>query len=141
MKKILPLLVSLFAFASCGTPVDIINPDAKFLYFYGSTCPHCQELNTYMQDNDLYNKLSLEKREVYFNQENNKMFLEKAKELGIPEKEVAVPFVLNKETNTYTVGAPAAIEQFEADIAERAQTTSNTGATLSGTTLSGAIEQ
>jgi Prokaryotic membrane lipoprotein lipid attachment site len=131
MKKILLALVLLFTLSSCGQPVDIINPDAKFLYFYGATCPHCQELNAYMDKNDLYSQIALEKREVYYNTENNAMFLAKAKELGISESEIAVPFVLNLETNTYTIGAQPAIDQFEVDIATR--TNSGTGKTLLGT--------
>lgn len=64
----------------------------------------------------MYPKLSLEKREVYSNQTNNAMFLALAKELWIPQSELGVPFVYNKETKTYTVGVQPAIDQFTASI-------------------------
>lgn len=117
MKKILTILVSFFVLASCSsTPVDIINPDANFLYFYGATCPHCQELNAYLENNDMYPELSLEKREVYYNADNNALFLALSKELGIAQSELGVPFVYNKTTGKYTVGVQPAIDQFTASI-------------------------
>jgi len=140
MKKILILTLSLFTLfvlTSCGATktADIINPDATFEYFYGSTCPHCQELNAYMTKNDMYGKLPLEKREVYYNAENNKMFLALAKNLGIAESDLGVPFVFDKQTGKYTVGVQPAIDMFEAYIATQDETGSGS------TTQTGAVNK
>jgi hypothetical protein len=112
MKKILfTLIASLFILASCGAerlPVDIINPDAEYLYFFGGTCPHCQELNRIANDNDLYSKISIEKREVYANTENQAMFLELIDELGVEGS--GVPFVYDKVTGEVAVGVKPALE-------------------------------
>jgi len=66
MKKLFLLLTATVFLVSCGgasQPVDIINPDAEYRYFFGGTCPHCQELNRIAEERDLYSKISIEKRE------------------------------------------------------------------------------
>lgn len=79
-KKLLTTLALTFLLVSCGgSSADIINPDAEYLYFYGATCPHCQELNKKIQDAGIIDQLSVEKREVYYNSANNALFLETAK--------------------------------------------------------------
>ena len=105
MKKILfTLIAALFILASCGgekAPVDIINPDAEYLYFYGASCPHCQELNAIAQERDLYSQIPVEKREVWSNPENNQMFQDLIEELEY--EGAGVPFVYDKVTGEVAV--------------------------------------
>lgn len=117
MKKIVLVLVSaLFILASCGNKnQDIINPDAEFRYFYGATCPHCQELNKRVEKEDLFSKISVEKREVYFNNDNREKFLEVTKEMGLDESKVGVPFVMHKASGEYAIGVDNALELFKKD--------------------------
>lgn len=120
MKKIISLLiVSLVFLASCGNNnKDIINPDAEFLYFYGATCPHCQELNKRVEQEDLFSKISVEKREVYYNNDNREKFLEVTKGLGLESSKVGVPFVVHKESGEYSVGVDKALELFKKDFSK-----------------------
>lgn len=117
MKKILFSLLSLsfflFSCGSSGSSVDIINPDAEYQYFYGATCPHCQELNGFVQDEDLFSKISVEKKEVYFNDANRDEFLALTKKLGLSEKETGVPFVYDKISGKHAVGAEPALNLFK----------------------------
>lgn len=111
MKKILGvLLISLFFLTSCGksSSVDIVNPDAEYLYFYGATCPHCQELNRIAEEENLFSKIAVEKREVYFNNANREIFLKLVEEIK-PERD-GVPFVYDKVTGTVAVGVEPALE-------------------------------
>ena len=112
MKKILwVLLVSIFILVSCGgekQPIDIINPDAEFRYFFGATCPHCQELNRIANENDLYSQISIEKREVYHNTENQAMFLELIEELDVEWS--GVPFVYDTVSGEVAVGVKPALK-------------------------------
>lgn len=115
MKKIwiiLLVLLSLSTLASCGgkekAPSDIINPNAEYRYFYGATCPHCQELNKIAESRDLYSKISIEKREVYHNTENRDIFLALIKE--IKPKSDGVPFVYDTVTGKVAVGVKPALE-------------------------------
>jgi hypothetical protein len=76
MKKIIfivALFMSLLGLSACSlTPEsdDIINPDADYVYFFGKTCPHCQEMNAWMAEDGTHDKHAIEKREVYFNADN-----------------------------------------------------------------------
>ena len=127
MKKLLLFLGLAIALVSC-TPVsdDIINPDAEYLYFYGKTCPHCKEVNAYMAENNTHANYSIEKREVYQNSENQKMFQVVTASLGIPEGTVWVPFVVNKATWEYVIGTdpvkelfpPTSVAPGESDVSE-----------------------
>lgn len=112
MKKILLWIIAIFFLTSCGgnSNVDIINPDAQYLYFYGATCPHCQELNRKIKEVWWIEQFSIEKREVYYNAENNKLFLQTAKDLNIPEDKIGVPFILEKATSQYVIGVEPALE-------------------------------
>lgn len=114
MKKIIwILIVSLIFLASCGksNSTDIINPDAEYLYFFGATCPHCQELNRMVEEEDLFSKIAVEKREVYFNNTNRDIFLKLVQEIQ-PERD-GVPFVYDKVTWQVAVGVEPAFALFK----------------------------
>ena len=111
MKKIILAVFATLLLISCGwTQKDIINPDAEYLYFYGGTCPHCIELNKQLDEADILEQLSIEKREVYYNKDNQQKFQELVDELGIPSGEAGVPFVYEKATKTHVVGTDGAFE-------------------------------
>lgn len=117
MKKIIiSIFMTLFLLSCGGGSADIINPDAEYLYFYGATCPHCQELNRKIKEADILDKLSLEKREVYYNSENNKLFLQTAKDLEIEEGSIWVPFVLEKATWEYVIWVDWAFEMLSSSL-------------------------
>lgn len=115
MKKILFWLciLSLVILSSCGkqNSSDIINPDARFLYFYGATCPHCQELNKKVEEQDLFSFITVEKREVYYNNTNREIFLGVAEKVGAEDP--GVPFVVDRTTGEYAVGVTPALELFK----------------------------
>lgn len=119
MKKlIVALLAAVFLLASCGNSSsetggdDIINPSADFVYFYGKTCPYCQKLNARIQEEDLFSKISVEKREVYSNAENSAIFQALAEKIGLSPSEIGVPFVYDKVTGKYGTGIDGAYEIF-----------------------------
>ncbi|MDA9128883.1 hypothetical protein N9J72_00205 [Candidatus Gracilibacteria bacterium] len=116
MKKLLLLLALTLGLMSCGTvgnSTDIINPDAEYLYFFGATCPHCQDLNKQVNEQDLFSQISVEKREVWYNEDNRELFTQKTTELGLSEGEVGVPFVYDKVTGEYAVGVDPALALFK----------------------------
>jgi glutaredoxin len=110
-KTLLILITSLLVLTSCGAdrpPTDIINPTAEYRYFFGATCPHCQELNRIAESKDLYSKISIEKREVYSNKENQAMFLALIEELDVEGS--GVPFVYDTVTGKVAVGVRPVLE-------------------------------
>lgn len=128
MKKILIIAgIFLMFLTSCGntnSQVNIINPDADFVYFYGATCPHCQELNDRVKEVDLFSKISVEKREVWFNKANQAKFYETAASLWLKESDLSVPFVYDKTTGKHAVGTDNVWDVFNSWITE---IQSNTG--------------
>jgi len=100
----------MFIFISCGqkTPQDIINPEAEYRYFFWATCPHCQELNRIAESRDLYSQISIEKREIYSNAENQAIFQELLEE--IKPRSQWVPFVYDTVTWEVAVWVKPALE-------------------------------
>lgn len=115
MKKILLILSICVFLVSCGqsNSTDIINPDADFLYFFWATCPHCQELNNIIKDEDLFSKITVEKREVYFNQDNQKIFTDTIQKIGLNPDETGVPFVYDRVSETHAVWVDPALDLFK----------------------------
>ena len=138
MKKILLWLLTLSALllSSCGNQnsVDIINPDAEFQYFFWATCPHCQELNEAVKSEDLFSKITVEKREVYFNTENRDMFLALTKKLGLSEKETGVPFVYDTVSGKHAVGVGPALKLFKSRLGTGSEIESATGGEIQNNT-------
>lgn len=148
MKKLLLLALTTLLLISCGgsqqASTDIINPDADFLYFYGATCPHCQELNKMLDDWDYLSKISVEKREVYYNDVNRDSFLAVTKKLGLSERDTGVPFVLDKATGKHVTGVTDAFElliskiweaELEAEITTETDNTSSTDEVIDTTDI------
>ncbi len=110
MKKILLAILSVFLLFSCSwntqtntnttntwsESLDVINPDADYLYFYWITCPHCIKVAEYFKENDIMNKYKIEKREVWENDANDKIFQKELDDLWIKEEERGVPFMIRK---------------------------------------------
>ncbi len=77
------------------TAVKAPKLDKKaFIYFHGLTCPHCKELNKFLEEKGLTpEKLKYQKLEVFYNEENSALMNEAAKVCGIESGNVGVPFV------------------------------------------------
>ena len=69
MKKLVLLfLLPLFLFVNSE---NVRAGERSVIYFfYGQGCPHCAIVDDFFQKNDFYNKYPIEKKEIYFNQEN-----------------------------------------------------------------------
>jgi len=65
----------------------------KIIYYYGTECPHCQEVLKYMDENDIYNKVDFIKKEVWHNKNNGKELNEAAQKCGLDPSDIGVPFV------------------------------------------------
>lgn len=75
------------------------SPTAKLtgniIFFYGRECPHCQDVEKFLSDNQIAGKVQYDSVEVWHNQANASLLLQKAKECGIAADQVGVPFVWN----------------------------------------------
>ena len=63
------------------------------ILFYGEGCPHCAIVDKYLEDNNIGDKISFEKEEVFYNKNNADELAKKAKICGLPTDSIGVPFL------------------------------------------------
>lgn len=78
-----------------GVTVTVSAQDSsKIYFFYGTGCPHCAEVLSFFEEEDLFNRYPIEEREIYFNRDNAVLFNNTLGGLGIPNGERGVPAVV-----------------------------------------------
>lgn len=90
MKKfIVILLVSIFSFS-------FAQAEDTYTYYYGQWCSHCAKVDKYLNAVDWYEKLWIDKKEIYFDADNRAAMQEDAKRLWLGEdwEWVWVPFFI-----------------------------------------------
>ncbi len=75
---------------------DYGDPNADIVYYYGRECPHCEKVEKFLEDNDIYKKINFAKKEVWHNKDNGEKLMEAAQKCGINPKKIGVPFVSEK---------------------------------------------
>jgi glutaredoxin len=90
MKKIFYVLIVIIIFIATfkllsNSPKNnqdqlqtIENPD--FIFYYGTTCPHCKVVEEFIAENQLVDKLKIDFKEVYEVSENQKDLTNKVQE-------------------------------------------------------------
>jgi len=73
----------------------VIAEDLPEIYlFYGTGCPHCAEVQSFFEKEDLLNQYPIKVKEIYFNRENAVFFNNLLDSLGIPSNVRGVPAVV-----------------------------------------------
>jgi len=70
---------------------------SQIILFYGDGCPHCAIVEDYIKENNIIDKISFVRKEVYYNQNNAKELTEKARICGLPTDSIGVPFLWDGE--------------------------------------------
>jgi glutaredoxin len=63
------------------------------ILFYGQGCPHCANVDKYIAENNVKDKVTFAELEVFSNQDNAKLLEEKAAVCGLPIDSIGVPFL------------------------------------------------
>lgn len=71
------------------------NSKISLILYYGEGCPHCAIVENYLKSNPP--KFNIEKKEVYYNKNNQNDLMAKAKICGMPLNQIGVPFLWNGE--------------------------------------------
>lgn len=61
--------------------------------FTGKGCPHCANVEKYIKDNNIAEKVKFETKEVWYNEVNNKQMLDVATKCGLAKDQIGVPFM------------------------------------------------
>lgn len=88
--------------------------DLQILYYWGNWCPHCKNVNDFMEANDIESIYKLDKKEVYNNKANRDEFAQVAAALWV--EDFAVPFMVYSIDwdATYLIWDKPNIELFKA---------------------------
>ncbi len=83
----------------------ISDSNQEIVLFYGNTCPHCKDLENWMEENGISEKLEIIKKEVYENKDNAIDLNQAALNCGLQIKNIGVPFLYTPE-NKCLIGTP-----------------------------------
>jgi len=114
MKKILPfliivaILVGLY-FLTSKKPASVTTsvPNSDLVLFYGSTCPHCKNVEEFIAANQIDQKIKIDKLEVYENKSNASTFASMVKEIcpdQLSSEGLPVPFLIDQKDKKCTIG-------------------------------------
>lgn len=92
-------------------PKEVTPITSDIILFYGQECPHCLELEKYLEENQIADKVRYDRLEVFHNSGNQAVLEEKAKECGLSESEIGVPFLFDATEKKCLMGTPE-IEDF-----------------------------
>lgn len=95
MQKAPLFLIAIFSLvlSSCTKPYL----RGKTILFYGDTCPHCLELEKTLEEKQVAQQFSFERKEVYQDKTNAALLGEAAKSCGLPTDQIGVPFLYAEE--------------------------------------------
>ena len=87
---------------------ELKNSDPVF--YYGNTCPHCEIVEEWFKANQVEEKMTFSKKEVYDNRENALELNKVAAECGLDTSSIGVPFLYAE--GQCLIGSPDIIEYF-----------------------------
>ena len=98
-----------------GRPQKVVAPTGGIIYYYGKDCPHCQEVEKFMEDNKVAEKVEFAKEEVQYSNKNAQELLSRGRECNLEKEEIgSIPLVYDK--GQCFLGAPEVIDFFKSQI-------------------------
>ena len=89
----------------------------KIIFFYGEGCPHCLNVEKFVQDNNVESKVQFDKKEVWGDKQNAYlMTLVATKKCNLPENELGVPFLWYGPDSKCFLGDQSIIDFFKQKI-------------------------
>lgn len=73
-----------------------ISPNS-YKYFYGQGCPHCENVEKFIETWDKKDSISITKMEVWYNNENAKIIAGEAEKCGISKNDLSVPLLVTPD--------------------------------------------
>ncbi|MDD4901678.1 MAG: hypothetical protein PHE24_00925 [Patescibacteria group bacterium] len=84
-------------------------------FFFRSDCPHCLIVEQFLADNNVGQKIKIDKKQVFANKvtPESELLSEKANQCGINPYDVGVPFIWDGPTGKCYMGDQDAINYFQ----------------------------
>jgi hypothetical protein len=89
-----------------------VAPMEETIYYYGKDCPHCHDVDQFIMDNDIDQKVKFTKKEVQYNPGNAQELLSRDKECNISGSDIGA-FPLVYEKGKCFLGTPKVIDFFK----------------------------
>ena len=89
--------------------VSVTTPSTSpnsYLYFYGQGCPHCENVEKFMETWDKKDSVNITKMEVWYNNENAKIIASEAEKCGISKDDLAVPLLVTPDDKCFSGDTP-----------------------------------
>ena len=95
-----------------GSVIEATPDDgASIIYYYGEECPHCKDVQDFIDQNGVAEKVRFVKKEVWHNTKNAREMETRAQICGIQPEGMGVPFVF--ADGKCVIGTPDAIAFFK----------------------------
>jgi glutaredoxin len=78
---------------SGGSTVEATPLPAGIVLFYGQGCPHCADVEKFISQNNIDQKVKITRLEVWYNKSNAALLSQVAQKCGIAGDSVGVPFL------------------------------------------------
>ena len=83
-----------------GSVKPITIPEGIIL-FYGQGCPHCKNVDDFIAQNNIKDKVKFSNLEVWYNKDNQAILGQVAQKCGINSNQVGVPFLYDGNGKCY----------------------------------------
>jgi len=94
-NKYLPVyLLFVISIILAITPAVHAEETSNIYFFYGEGCSHCAQVEEFFENDNLYDKYAIDKKEIYFNRDNAALFNNLLDGLEIPSGARGVPTVI-----------------------------------------------
>lgn len=109
MNKNLLLIIAVVAIIGAGIFVLFYTSNQKnnismpegIILFYGEGCPHCKNVDDFMAENKIEDKVKFTRLEVWYNKNNQAMLGQVAQKCNISSNQVGVPFLYDGNGKCY----------------------------------------
>ena len=93
---------------------QVVN--GELILFYGEGCPHCLKVESYIEENKVTDKIDLQLKEVWNNEENHNLMIEKVKACNLGNKSVGVPFLWDAGNSKCLMGDSNVIDYLQSKV-------------------------
>jgi glutaredoxin len=84
-----------------SAPKPVVVP-AGIILFYGQGCPHCKNVDDFISQNKIADKVKFSNLEVWYNKDNQAILKQVAQKCGITSSSVGVPFLYDGNSKCLT---------------------------------------
>jgi thiol-disulfide isomerase/thioredoxin len=83
-----------------------IQPNGDYEFFWGIGCPHCAQVEEFLDNWGSENNLKISKYEIYNNPENANLFNQRARECGLLSNQMGVPLLYTPDNQCIVGDSP-----------------------------------